>query len=314
MSSKRETHRADLRPLLLAALASPGLLPPAEFDMARFHLSAQQSKHLLDPDISALEDYLIDHSALPGRRANLELVWAFADEIGALCADPAVSLNQSYIAAEWLLWRLLNRHPSALFGDDPDSPLQMPQLCGVVAYGEWAVRFRHIESGVALLLEHGGSPLWRVREGVAMGLQRMLAHNWRSTVRRLRRASQDAGPLQWRALVAGVAEPDLLQPDTASGTTHTLDALDLHYRALAYLRRLRPETRRTDPVRTLRKALGYTVSVVVTAAPEAGFAQMRAWAAWDDPDVTWVIRENLKKKRLAPWPDEVNALHEVVAQ
>jgi hypothetical protein len=307
MSPKRETYSLVLRPLVMAALNSPGLLPPAQFNMARFNISPRLRAHLIDPDISALEDYLIDHSDLPGRRANLELVAAFADEIGALCTAPDVSLNHSYVAMEWLLWEMLNRYPPAIFGGDPDSPLQMPQLCGAVAFGEWAAMFQHIEAGVATLMHLADSSLWRIREGVAMGVQRMLAAQWDSTIRRLRRRVLDAPPYEMRAIVAGIAEPDLLREPARA-----LTALDLHYEALTYLRRLPADLRPTDAVRTFRQALGYSISVVVAAAPEAGFALMRAWAAWDDPDVTWALRENLKKKRLAKWPDQVAALRQVV--
>jgi hypothetical protein len=308
MSSKRETYRQALRPLLLAALDSPGLLSPSEFKMARYSPDPGLKVHLLDPDIAALEDYLIDHSHLPGRRADLELIAAFADEVGALCTEPDLSLNCSYVALEWLLRELLDRYPPAVFGGDPDSPLQVPQMCSAVALGEWAAAFRHIEAGVATLLDLAGSPLWRVREAVAMGLQRMLERRWGSTVRRLRRRALDATAYEWRALVAGIAEPALL-----ADSPRALDALDLHYAALAYLRRLPEGSRRGDPVRTLRQALGYSVSVVVAAAPEAGFAQMRAWAAWGDPDVTWVLRENLKKKRLERWPDQVEGLRKTTS-
>jgi hypothetical protein len=261
------------------------------------------SVHLLDPDIAALEDYLIDHSALPGQRANLEMIAAFADEVGALCRDPDVSLNRSYVSLEWLLHELLYRYPPAVFGSDPGSPLQMPQICAIVAAGDWAAAFQHVETGVEMLLSLATSPLWRVREAVAMGLQRMLRVCWDSTLRRLRRRMVDFGPLEWRAAVAGVAEPDLLQDQDQA-----LAALDLHHAALAYLRRLPAGTRSAEPVRTLRKALAYSVSVVVAAVPGPGFAQMHAWQAWDDADVCWLLRENLKKKRLSPWPEEVAAL------
>lgn len=309
MSSKRETHRAELRPLLLAALESSSLMSPDQFKLARFSLDPVQRANLLDPTIAALEDYLIDHSALPGRRANLELVAALADEVAALCADPEVSLARSYVALDWLLWQLMNRHPPAIFGEDPDSPLQMPELCGIVARGEWAAAFQQIEGGVADLLRHGCSPLWRIREGAAMGLQRMLARRWASTFRRLRRCALDATPLQWRAMIAGVAEPDLLR-DPAQAA----DALDLHYSALVFLRRLPPDVRRNDDVRTLRKALGYSVSVVAAALPELGLAQMHAWALWRDPDVDWLLRENLKKKRLAAWPDALDTIRAALDQ
>jgi hypothetical protein len=309
MSSKRETYCQTLHPLLLAALDSPGLLSPSAFKMARYSLDPGLKRHLIDPDIAALEDFLIDHSHLPGRRADLELIAAFADEVGALCGEPDLSLNRSYVALEWLLRELLNRYPPAVFGGDPDSPLQVPQMCSAVAFGEWAAAFQHIESGVATLLDLAGSPLWRVREAVAMGLQRMLERRWTSTVRRLRRRALDATAYEWRALVAGIAEPSLL-----ADSVRALDALDLHYTALAYLRCLPGKSRGSDPVRTLRQALGYTVSVVVAAVPQPGFAQMRAWAAWGHPDVTWVLRENLKKKRLARWPDQVEALLAQVRQ
>lgn len=304
---KQKIHRDALRPLLFAALDSPGLLAPADFNMARFSLNAELSVHLLDPDIAALEDYLIDHSSLPGKRANLELVDAFAAEVTAICHAPHISLNQSYISLQWLLWRLLNRYPPALFGDDPDSPLQMPQLCAAVAMGEWAVAFQHIELGVSTLLDLAGSSLWRIREGVAMGFQHMLDGAWNSTYRRISRRCVDATAYEWRAFVAGIAEPRLL-----TDPLHAQDALDLHYNALAHLRRLSPEMRRSDPVRTLRQALGYSVSVVVAAAPDAGFAQMQAWALWADPDVTWIIRENLKKNRLSKWPDGIEAVQKVI--
>lgn len=308
MSSKRETHRQALRPLLIGALNSPGLLSPAQFNLARFSLDPRLRVHLIDPDITALEDYLIDHSGLPGPRANLELIWALADEVTALCTAPDVSLNQSYVALEWLLREMMNRYPPAIYGGDPDSPLQMPQLCGTVAFGAWAAAFQHIEAGVAALLTGADSPLWRIRESAAMGLQQMLNTQWPSTIRRLRRRALDAAPYEWRAIVAGIAEPDLL-----TTTDHALEALDLHHSALAYLRRLPTDARASEAVRTLRQALGYSVSVVAAAVPDAGFPMMQAWAAWGDRDVRWVIRENLKKKRLDKWPEQVAAVRALVS-
>lgn len=303
MPSKREMHRQALRPLLWAALASPGLLSPSDFNMARYSPASSLRANLLDPDITALEDYLLDHSELPGQRANLELVGAFADEVGALCQAPDVSMSRSYVGQEWLLWHLLHRYPPAVFGSDADSPLQMPQICGAVALGEWSAAFAHTETGVTTLLELANSPLWRVREAVAMGLQRLLDHAWSGTIRRLRRQALEAGPYQWRAMIAGIAEPALLK-DAA----HAQEALDLHYAALAFLRGLPPESRTSAPTRTLRQALGYSISVVVAATPDSGFPQMKAWAAWDDPDIRWALRENLKKKRLAKWPEQTAAI------
>ena len=54
------------------------------------------------------------------------------------------------------------------------------------------------------------------------------------------------------------------------------------------------------PVRVLRQALGFTVSVVVAATGD--FALLEDMAASGDPDLRWVVRENLKRHRLRRWP------------
>jgi hypothetical protein len=48
----------------------------------------------------------------------------------------------------------------------------------------------------------------------------------------------------------------------------------------------------------MRKALGYTLSVVVRALPREGFELMTQLLDSQDKDVKWILRENLKKKRL----------------
>ncbi len=243
-------------------------------------------------DPEPLSAHLIEYSNLPGPRGNLELAYAFADEIAALC--PARGIDVA---------RLLDALTTRTLTDDPASPLQMPQFCGAVALGEWGARCDAIDEAAVRLLVLADSPLWRIHEGVAMGFQRALFHNWSGTLAAMRRAEAAASPLQWRALIAAVAEPPLLK-DPA----HAADALALHDRALDAFHALPPGVRRREDVRTLRQALGYSVSVIVAAAPEAGFARMHIWAAWSDPDVAWLLRENLKKKRLSAWPDRVERL------
>ncbi len=51
------------------------------------------------------------------------------------------------------------------------------------------------------------------------------------------------------------------------------------------------------PLRLLR-ALAYCWSVAVAALPDAGKPLMEVWLASDDPDIRWIMRENLKKNRL----------------
>src|SRR5258708_3172781 len=63
----------------------------------------------------------------------------------------------------------------------------------------------------------------------------------------------------------------------------------------------------------LRKAVGYTVSVVAAGAPEKGFALMRECAGWGDADINWVLRENLKKKRLAKYAEHTEMVSKLLA-
>jgi hypothetical protein len=71
------------------------------------------------------------------------------------------------------------------------------------------------------------------------------------------------------------------------------------------------EDRRSDEFKALRKGLGYCWSVAVAAAPEEGKKMMERWFSSDDKDVLWLMKENLRKKRLArmdaEWVEEGKA-------
>src|SRR5512136_825636 len=96
------------------------------------------------------DQFLLKESGLPGPRANLELVQAVADE-GTL------DLFQRYLAYT----------PDRASANSPEVFLT---VCGVVGLG------RMLAGGdvdqLAALLACANDPRWRVREAVAMGLQR----------------------------------------------------------------------------------------------------------------------------------------------
>src|SRR4051794_21421461 len=98
--------------------------------------------------------------------------------------------------------------------------------------------------------------------------------------------------LERRAVVGGLCEPALL--DSEARAVVALGLLDEITDALT-----REPDRRTDEFKALRKALGYGWSVAVAAAPSEGRRVMGRWLESDDRDVAWVMRENLKKKRLS---------------
>jgi len=212
---------------------------------------------------TAYAAYLRQNSGLPGPRANLELAQAVAEE-----STPA--------EAEQLL----------------DSEDEYMVMCGTIALG------RDLATGDPTAEERLRSlacdPRWRVREGVAMALQRLgdsdlsrlfdLAETW----------AGDDDPLVQRAALAGVCEPRLLSaPEWASRAVRLCEG------ATTYLTGRSGPERRTAGVRTLRQALGYCWSVAVAADPEAGLPRFRALSSSRDPDLAWIARENAKKTRLA---------------
>jgi hypothetical protein len=123
-----------------------------------------------------------------------------------------------------------------------------------------------------------------------MGLQR-LGDADPEALRALATALVRGTPLERRAAIAGICEPRLLADRlTARAALALLDAVMLSL--------LDEPERRRDDVRVLRRALGYCWSVAVAALREEGRPALERWLDCCDPDVRWVLRENLRKHRL----------------
>ena len=216
-----------------------------------------------DPEAIALTE-----SGLPGPRGNLELVGALGD-----------------VASAEALIRWASLGPEAVGGDEPRTVLVVGGLDGLgrlLAEGRSDV--------LPLLRMRAGDPRWRVREGVAMALQRWADHDAAAAFDLAGRWAADDPYLQ-RAAVAGVCEPRLLK--AAPMAARAVRLLDDVTASLA----ARSE-RRSDDVIALRKALGYGWSVAIVAAPEVGRPAFERWLGESDPDVRWIVRENLRKDRL----------------
>ena len=234
--------------------------------------------------LRALDDwdaFLRRESGLPGPRANLELVQAVAEEGDA-------ARFQRYLA----------------LGPE-QAPVNSPQaflaVCGVVGLGRLLAEGH--QEFLATLRRCAADPRWRIREGVAMALQRLgdvdmaallgVAEEW-----------SRGSLLEQRAAAAAVCEPRLLgQPEHVGRVLQLLDAITASLTQVA--------ERRSDDFRVLRQALGYCWSVAVAAWPEKGQPMMEAWLASSDRDVRWVMKENLRKNRLqrldAAWVERCKA-------
>jgi hypothetical protein len=223
----------------------------------------EQLKNVQDWDA-----FLKKHSGLPGPRGNLELAQAVAD---------AGNKRQF---KEWLRY------------DEISAPCNTPgefvAFCGVVGYGRLLAEGE--TSALQLLRKWASDGRWRLREAVAMAMQR---YGERDMDAMLAAAGTWArgSPLEQRAAAAAACEPRLLgEPRHVRRVLRMLDRIT---GSMA-----RAQDRRSEDHRTLRQALGYCWSVAIVALPEVGKPMLEEWAESSDPDVQWVVRENLKKARL----------------
>lgn len=212
--------------------------------------------------------YLLKESGLPGPRGNLELAQAVADEGG-------LKLFRRYLAYT------ADRAPV-------NSPYEFLAFCGAVGLG------RLLAEGdtrqLAALRQLASDPRWRMREGVAMALQRLGDASMAQLLAAMRPWSTGT-LLEQRAAAAALCEPRLLvQPKHARAVLRILDKIT------ASLERVKD--RRDEDFLALRKGLGYCWSVAVAALPAEGKALMEKWLAAADRDIHWIMRENLKKTRL----------------
>jgi hypothetical protein len=268
---KTELYRQELAPLLRESMRSANAEP--------------------------LGDYLLAGSNLPGPRGNLELAAAFAQIVGQQASQAGEPL--------WALCLQLAAFDAAVA--DVNDPREFLCFCGtrgLAAIG--AALPDRFAQALDRLHALARDPRWRVREGVAMGLQDLIEACGQPTLRELESWVRDEDWLAMRAVVAGVAEPRLLHDATTAST-----ALELHRRVLVRLRT--SAERRSEQFRSLRQALGYSISVLVQAAPDPGFAFLGELARSPDADVAWIVRENLKKNRLTKrFPAQVAELENAI--
>src|SRR3990170_4012023 len=131
-----------------------------------------------------------------------------------------------------------------------------------------------VEADVAVLptlRRFAGDPRWRLREAVAMALQRQGEVDMARLLSEMREWAKGT-PFEQRAAAAALCDPRLL--GHASQAKAVLRLLD---RITASVER--STDRRSEGSLSLRKGLGYCWSVAVAALPEVGKPLMEKWAA-----------------------------------
>jgi HEAT repeat protein len=170
-----------------------------------------------------------------------------------------------------------------------NSPYEFLAFCGVVGLG------RLLAEGKTELLvtlrRCASDRRWRIREAVAMALQRLGDQDMDALLQAMKMWSTGT-PLEQRAAAAALCEPRLLgQAKHARAVLRILD------RITASLHEV--QDRKSEDYLALRKGLGYCWSVAVAALPDEGKPLMEKWLMDSDKDVRWIMKENLKKNRLA---------------
>jgi len=219
--------------------------------------------------LRAWRPYLVEHSGLPGPRGNIELAQAVAD------------LGTPRIFREYLA---VDAETAA-----PDHEKEYLVFCGVLGLGRLAAE--GAKDRLAALRRYASDPRWRVREAVAMALQRIGLADM-GLLLRTAGAWAKGGRLEQRAAAAGLCEPVLLHdPAQVREVLEVLDGITASMEAAV--------DRSTEDFRALRKGMGYCWSVAVAALPREGKKRMERWIRSNDPDIAWAMKENLKKNRLA---------------
>ena len=213
-------------------------------------------------------DYLKEHSGLPGPRADLELLQIVSD------------LGDEQFFMECLDYNEIIA--------PTNTPGEFIAACGVTGLGSL------ISSGklqyYELLRKYASDSRWRVREGVAFALQIIGKKDFDSLIDRIG-DWKEGNPYEKRAVVAGLCEPVLIKEK--NNALVVLEFLEYIFDSIEMI----PD-RKDESFRVLKKGLGYGLSVAIVAYPVKGKALFEKLLLKKDSDISWILKENLKKKRL----------------
>ncbi len=211
-------------------------------------------------------EYLLSNSNLPGPRGNLKLLYEFSKDAGPEETD----LCLEYITP-----------------DVSNSPEEFAGMCGILSYA--LANREDMNSLLAFLKKYVNHSSWRIREAVAISIQETAADSMEQILSGLGDFAEGTS-LEKRAVVAGLCEPKLLKNKASN-----IKILELLFQISLSLDH---DNKPDDGETSLRKALGYGWSVVISNEPEAGKEYFGRLFLRHGKHIKWIIRENLKKDRL----------------
>jgi len=213
-------------------------------------------------------DYLKEHSGLPGPRGDLELLQVVAD-----------------LGDEQFFMDCLDYDETIA---PTNTPGEFVAACGVTGLG--SLISRGMIQYYELLKKYASDSRWRVREGVAFALQIIGKKDFESLIERLC-DWKNGNPFEKRAVVTGLCEPVLIKEK--KNALVVLELLENIFNSIEMI-----SERKNESFRVLKKGLGYGLSVAIVAYPQKGKALFERLLLKQDIDIGWILKENLKKKRL----------------
>ena len=210
------------------------------------------------------DTYLLKEARLADGSINLELAGVVADEGDAP-----------------LFERLLGSDTETASGD-------FLVVCGVLGLGTLATQGQ--KDAVHRLRMYASDERITVRDAVPAALQRWGEYDMSALSHEMVRWAE-GNLYEQRAAIAALCERRLL--GKVSDVDKTLAVLDRVTEGLH-----RGEHRGDGDFRALRSSLAWCWSVAVAANPAAGKRVMARWLTCNDPDVLWVMKENLKQQSL----------------
>jgi len=215
--------------------------------------------------VNDLTSYLLKNSGLPGPRGNLELALAVAEE------GTIEQFN-----------RFLNTEA------EENTPQVFLVFCGVVGLGKLAAKGN--PDLFPRLRGYASDPRWRIREGVATAMQYVGDTNMNELVKQMEGWSK-GNWYEKRAAAAALAEPRLLNKQQI-----VIKVLEIFDQITSDIEKAGHP--KDEAFKVLLKGMGYCWSVAVAALPKPGKQMMQKWLKSHNPDVKWILKENLKKNRL----------------
>ena len=215
-----------------------------------------------------LDNFLMKESGLPGPRGNLELAQAFAD-----------------VAEEIVIQKYISIKPDEA---PENTPKVFLTFCGVVGLGTL------INKGNLYYLKHlrefASDNRWRIREAVAISLQRIGDSDINFLLKEMNDWSK-GNLFEKRAAIASLCEPRLLASDEVSRSV--LDILED-----VTLSIVNSKENKSEAFEVLKKGLAYCWSVAIAACPEKGKKLFEKWVENKNKETIWIVKENFKKNRL----------------